>query len=228
MTLEHFGPFDGLSVEGKLLLDRGLQYSHFTRKSPILLKGQSVSGAYVVVTGQLRVFTLSAHGNEATLYFINPGETCVLALNCIFNDLLYPAWVEASPETQVAVISGSCYRSLFEIESGIRNLTIQAFSTIVFRLMVELENVHAFKLEHRLVNLLLLHASNNGIVRMTQQEIASHLGSTREVVARLLRQLVKQSYIETRRNQILIKSPVELADLRELKSANGIPKKTEF
>ena len=33
--------------------------------------------------------------NEATLYVINPHETCVLALNCIFNDLLYPAWVEA-------------------------------------------------------------------------------------------------------------------------------------
>ena len=65
-----------------------------------------MSGAYVVITGHLRVFTLSADGHEATLYVINPGETCVLALNCIVNDLLYPAWVEAGSDTRVAVIPG--------------------------------------------------------------------------------------------------------------------------
>lgn len=80
-----------------------------------------------MVSGNLRVFTLSPDGNEATLYLINPGETCVLALNCIFNDLLYPAWVEAGPATQVAVIPGAIYRTLFESESAIRDMTVQAF-----------------------------------------------------------------------------------------------------
>ena len=64
--------------------------------------GHARGGAYVVLSGQLRVFTLSPDGHEATLYVIDPHETCVLALNCIFNDLLYPAWVEAGAAAGVA------------------------------------------------------------------------------------------------------------------------------
>lgn len=210
-TLDDISLFQNLSETGKSLLVRGLRYSHYTKKTSVLQKGQQVSGAYIVVTGQLRVFALSPDGNQATLYLINPGETCVLALNCIFNDLLYPAWVEASPATKVAVIPGTVFRVLFELEPTIRNMTVQAFSTIVFRLMSELEEIHSYKLEQRLANFLLLHASTDGKVRMIQQEIASHLGTTREVIARVLGRLVSDGYIQTSRSQVTIHDPEKLA-----------------
>jgi CRP/FNR family transcriptional regulator len=205
-------PFRDLSETNMSLLLRGLRYAHYTKTAPVLQKGQRVSGAYVVVSGQLRVFTLSPDGNEATLYLINPGETCVLALNCIFNDLLYPAWVEAGATTKVAVIPGAEFRILFESEPAIRNMTVQAFSTIVFRLMAELEAIHSCKLEQRLTNFLLLHASADGKVRMTQQEIASHLGTTREVIARILGQLASEGHIQTSRSQIALNDPAKLAE----------------
>lgn len=194
------------------MLVRGLRYSYYSKTTSVLQKGQCVSGAYVVVSGNLRVFALSPDGNEATLYQINPGETCVLALNCIFNDLLYPAWVEAGPATKVAVIPGQVYRTLFESEPAIRNMTIQAFSTIVFRLMTELEEIHSYKLEHRLANFLLTRASTAGKINMTQQQIASHLGTTREVIARVIGQLVRAGHIQTSRNKITINEPTRLAE----------------
>ena len=203
--------FRGLSDASRVLLDRGLRYVHFEKRAPVLVKGQRVSGAFVVVRGRLRVFTLSPDGNEATLYLIDAHETCVLALNCIFNDLLYPAWVEADSETEVAIIPGAVFKALFESESTIRNTTVQAFSTLVFRLMTELEDVHSSGLETRLSNFLLLRASADGHVRMTQQEIASHLGTTREVVARALGRLVLRRRVQTGRRRIVITDPVKLA-----------------
>jgi CRP/FNR family transcriptional regulator len=211
-NIDDVGAFHHLSEASKSLLARGLRDVQFPDKATVLKKGQRVSGAYVVVSGKLRIFTISPDGNEATLYMINPGETCVLALNCIFNDLLYPAWVEASPATKVAVIPGAIYRALFDSEPAIRDMTVQAFSTLVFRLMSGLEEIHSCKLEQRLANLLLLHASTDGNIRMTQQEIASHLGATREVVARVLGQLASEGHIQTGRNQIVINDPVSLAE----------------
>jgi CRP/FNR family transcriptional regulator len=204
--------FRHLSETSKSLLARGLRYTQYTKTTPVLQKGQKISGAYVVVSGQLRVFTLSPDGNEATLYLINPGETCVLAVNCIFNDLLYPAWVEAGPGTRVVVIPGAVFRVLFESEPSVRDMAVQAFSTIVFRLMTELEQVHSCKLEDRLANFLLLHASTDGKVRMTQQEIASHLGTTREVIARVLGRLASERHIQTGRNMIAVNDPVSFAE----------------
>lgn len=210
--IDAFRPFRNLAPASQTVLARGLRYASYARTAPVLEKGQRVSGAYVVVRGQLRVFTISPDGNEATLYLINPGESCVLALNCIFSDLLYPAWVEAGQATQVAIIPGAEFRILFDCEPDIRDMTVQAFSTIVFRLMAELEEVQSSNLDRRLTRLLLRHASADGSVRMTQQEIASHLGTSREVVARSLRQLVMGGHVHTSRNRIIIHDPPKFAE----------------
>ena len=210
--LNDLGAFHDVSDTGRKLLARGLRFVQCDKGAPILVKGQRVSGAYVVITGQLRVFTLSPDGHEATLYVINPDETCVLALNCIFNDLLYPAWVEAGSDTRVAVITGPVFRALFDTEPSVRNMTVQAFSTVVFRLMSELEGIHSYKLEGRLGNFLVLHASTDGVVRMTQQEIASHLGTSREVIARALGQLASAGLVTTSRNRIAIHDPIGLVE----------------
>ena len=46
--------FQNLSATSKNLLERGLQYYLYAKKKQVLHKGQSVSGAYIVVSGQLR------------------------------------------------------------------------------------------------------------------------------------------------------------------------------
>lgn len=207
-------PFRHLSDIGKAMLGPGLQQRLYGKKAPLLGKGQSVSGAYIVVSGRLRVYTLSRDGHEATLYTIAPGETCVLALNCIFNDLLYPAWVEADTDSCVAMIPGALYRVLFANEAVIRELTVNALATVVFRLMAELEQIHSCTVPQRLANFLLLHAATGGSLPMTQQEIASHLGTTREVVARHLRQWAADGIVQTRRAAVVVRRPERLAEIQ--------------
>ena len=107
-------PYLDLTLQGWALLAKGVQLKRFTRPLQVIRKGQKVSGAYFVTQGQLRVYTHTPQGNEATLYFVRAGETCVLALNCLFNDLLYPACVEADADTHVALIPGGLYRRLFD------------------------------------------------------------------------------------------------------------------
>ncbi|MRR10272.1 Crp/Fnr family transcriptional regulator [bacterium] len=193
-----------LSPAGREVLRRGLVVKGFAKPTAVIHKGQQVSGAYLVTQGQLRVFTYTPQGSEATLYFIRPGETCVLALNCLFNDLRYPAWVETDAATRVAVISGPTYRGLFESEAAVQDMTVKALSTLVFRLMGELEQIHSCTLDQRLANFLLSNASEQGAVRMTQQELASHLGTTREVVARLMQSLTAQGLVSTGRGTITL------------------------
>lgn len=203
--LRRFEPFAALSPAGQTLLAQGAVRKSVPRDAALLHKGQPVSGAYLVLRGRLRVFSIAPNGNEATLYFIDPGETCVLALNCLFNDLLYPAWVQAEAASTIALIPGAVYRQLFETESGIRALTVQTLSTLVFRLMAELEQVHASHHRQRLAQFLIAHAAGDGCLRMTQQQIAHHLGTTREVVARLMQDFVARGLVQTQRGQVAIR-----------------------
>jgi len=200
--LTRFEAFSQLDAAGRAVLAQGLVRTRLARAAAVLHKGEPVSGAYVVLEGRLRVFTITPGGAEATLYFIDPGDTCVLALNCLFNDLLYPAWVQAEQASRVAMIPGAVYRRLFESEAGIRNLTVQTLSTLVWRLMAELEQMHACTHRQRLAQFILQHASADGVLRMTQQQLASHLGTTREVVARLMQEFIGQGLLRTARGRI--------------------------
>lgn len=211
--LESLGPFRHLSDGGRKLLREGVIYKECMPPAPILHKGTAISGAYFVVRGRLRVYSLAPDGTEATLYFIDPGETCIFALNSLFNDLRYPAWVQAETDTTVALIPGPIYRQLFQHEPSIQDITVRALSTLVFRLMSELEEIHAYKLDQRLANLLLVHASAEGELHMTQQQMAAHLGTTREVVARLIGDFVAKGYVETGRGVTSVRDAGGLAAL---------------
>jgi CRP/FNR family transcriptional regulator len=204
-------PLPELSPAGRELLAAGMLRKRFSRPMPIIHKGQQVSGAFLVESGQLRVFTYTPQGSEATLYFLRPGETCVLALNCLFNDLRYPAWVETEADTCVDIIPGALYRQLFERETAVQDLTVKALSTLVFRLMDELEQIHSCNLNQRLANFLLSNASDEGVLQMTQQEVAGHLGTTREVVARLMRGFVAEGWVTTGRGTVTVKDSEQLA-----------------
>jgi CRP/FNR family transcriptional regulator len=213
VELDSFRPFLDLAEKSKSLLRQGLVSKSFAPGRQILHKGQRISGAYFVLEGRLRVFSLAPNGTEATLYFIDPGETCVFALNSLFNDLLYPAWVQTELETTVALIPGPVFRELFECETAVRDMTVRTLATLVFRLMAELEQVHSYRLEHRLANMLLLRASTCGELKMTQQQMADHLGTTREVIARIMRYFVVSGYVETRRGLTLVRDADRLSQL---------------
>lgn len=203
--------FRDLSACGQQMLECGMQLNHFHELSTIINKGSSVSGAYVVIRGRLRVYSISPSGNEATLYFINPGEVCILALNCIFNNLRYPAWVQTEANTCVGVIPSLTYRTLFQSEPSIQNLTVHALSVLVFRLMDELEEIHSLKLNERLAKFILMRTSVDGQLRMTQSELAAHLGTSREVIAKLLRKMVAAKSVKTLRGSIVVENQEILA-----------------
>lgn len=211
--IDDFPIYQKLSEAGKTLLDEKTQYVKCPAAQTIILQGQKASGAYIVLKGRLRVYSISPKGNEATLYNIDPGETCVLALNCLFNDLLYPAWVDSEPDTEIAVIPGAVYRRLFAYEQDVQDLTVRSLSTLVFRLMDQLGDVHGMTQRERLASFLLSRATPEGEIRMTQQQLADHIGTRREVVARQLLEFSDQATIATGRGVIRLLDAAKLRDI---------------
>ena len=194
--------YDALSEKGRTLFASRLVRKTIERQQQIIMRGDAVAGAYFVLQGALRVFVYGQNGRETTLYRIEPGGTCILALNALFSDLLYPAWVESEADTVVGLLPGHAYRALFTTEPAIQDLTIRALSSAVFGLMASLEQRAAQSLEQQLVSYLLLRASSEATIYNTQVEIAGQLGSTREVIGRHMARFASQGLLESRRGVI--------------------------
>jgi CRP/FNR family transcriptional regulator len=203
--LSHFPVFEELSGAGRALLLAAARHVTLEPHTKVLQRGDEVAGAYLVERGALRVYYISAEGREGTLYWIDPGESCILALNCLFARLAYPAWVETDQSgAQVAVISGAAYRELFLSEPAVQRFTFGAQATRLFDLLTLMQETASLGLEQRVAAHLLRRAKAAQSLETTHEQIAHHVGSSREVVSRVLRNIARSGALNLSPGSITI------------------------
>jgi len=182
-----------------------LAVTRVARFHPLLTRGDPVDGAYLLVGGALRIYYVTAEGRQATLYRVEPGGTCVLAVTAAFAGEAYPAWAEAGPDgAAFARVPNPVFRRLFDHEAGFRNFIFGALSRRVLELMQILEETGSAQIEQRVARLLLRQADAEGLVRVSQRQIAAEIGTAREVVFRALRSLSERGLVETGRVRVRV------------------------
>ena len=187
----------------------------------LLRRGDVAGGAYLIVSGSLRVYYASAEGREATLYTVEPGGTCVLALTATMNDEPYPAWVDAGPTGgEFVVVPTRLVHRLLDGERAFREFVFAALSGRVFDLMRTLEEVGSDHVQQRVARYLVKRRGPDACVRVSQARIAAELGTAREVVFRALRSLSSRNLVKTGRLSIRI---VDEAGLKRLANGKRLP-----
>jgi CRP/FNR family transcriptional regulator len=182
--------------------------------SDILHPGDAVNGVYLVHSGAIRVYYIGPDGREGTLYWIGPGQSCILALNSLFTEIPYPAWAAAEEGgAEILSVSGQLFRGLFAEEPAVQRFLFEQLSERVFSLLQLLEARMRLPLEERLVHLILALADENGVIGLSQEKLARHLGTIREVVSRLLRNLASQGLINLAPRRITLRDRSRLEEM---------------
>jgi CRP/FNR family transcriptional regulator len=209
--LQRYRFIDALSPASREVLAREISWHRFPSQKTLIVRGEPVGGAYLVVEGSLRVYNVSAKGRESTLYWVEPGDSCILAMSCLFSDVRYPAWVESDQVlTQLAVIPSEAYKRLFASEPSVQKFTFNVLSSRIFELMTTLEEVTTHDMERRLASFLVRKCDAEGDVAMSQATMAGHLGTAREVVTRILRQFESKGLVAVARGTTRVIDAVAL------------------
>ena len=210
----HFPFFSELNARGRSRLLGATRHVRLPPYAKVIERGDEVAGVYLVEAGALRIYYVSSEGREGTLYWVDPGQSCIIALNCLFARLPYPAWVETDQaDTEVAIISGDVYRELYLAEPALQHFTFATLSTRLFELMTLLQETASFGLEQRVAAFLLRRSGSGHVLETTHEQVAHHLGSSREVVSRVLRNLARSGAIR------LSPGSVAIVDADKLRSA---------
>lgn len=214
-TLRLFPTLADLSEDGCRLMETSVGRVACAGGTPLVARGDLVAGAYLVEKGALRVYYVGADGREGTLYWVEPGQSCILALNCMFSRLAYPAWVESEGDTEVAIVPGDVYRRLFATEPAVQSFTFEVLSGRLFELMSLVEETASQGLEARVAAFLLRRSKGATEISITQDQIARHLATSREVVSRVLRGLVARRLVATTQRRITLLDPGALKALAD-------------
>ena len=170
----------------------------------------------LVLSGQLRVFTLSASGREMTLFRTGPGDTCLLSIACQIKHQDFPALAQVEETASLFMVPVPVYLQVLAGQPAWKDYIILTLYGHLTSTMQTLEAVAFNCTDRRLAEWLLSHrvGSSEEIV-CTHEAIAIELGTAREVVSRLLGELKNQGAVALGRGRIRILKPAILRDLSE-------------
>lgn len=171
----------------------------------------------LVLAGTARVYKLGENGREITLYRVEAGQSCVVTASCILSQRPFPAFAVCETEVDAAVVSQADVQSWLSSSSHWRNFIFSQVAERIGEVFSVLDAVLFRPLDQRLAALLLhrFKRSQQGamigrMLRVTHQELAVELGSSREVVTRMLKEFENAGALLTGRGQIELLEPLIL------------------
>lgn len=180
----------------------------------IFLEGDPGKGLHLVVEGLCKVYHLSIEGREHILHLLTPGEFCneVSAVDGGPN----PANLAAIEDSLVWVITKEAMDRLRRHYPELNDVIINNLAQHCRHLVKRIYTVSFLSVTGRLAAFLLREGHEGHILdrhRWTQDEIAAHLGTVREMVVRSFRELEQAGLIAFDRHQIKILDKEGLQEL---------------
>jgi CRP/FNR family transcriptional regulator len=157
----------------------------------------------LVLEGALRVYKTSQSGRELTLYRIERGESCILTATCILTAGGFPAIAQSEGRSVVALAPARLISRLVEEHAEWRRFVFGLYAKRLDMMLTLVEEVAFNHVDSRIASYLLKSADGQTVGR-THAEIASELGTSREVVSRILKDFEAAGLVDTLRGRIRI------------------------
>jgi len=187
-------------------LARGATHHTHLRNEVIFLEGEPTAGLFLVATGVVKICRHSKDGREHILHFIGQGET--------FNDVAVmdggpnPATAVAHTDIVVWRIAREDLHAVVMRDPALAWAMVENLARRARLLVSTVQDLAMRNVRGRLARLLLeqAEASARGMspTPLTQEEMAHHLGTVREVIGRTLRSLAADGLIAIERQQIVV------------------------
>jgi CRP/FNR family transcriptional regulator len=171
----------------------------------VYTEGDACNGIAFLLSGEIRVFKSGEAGREITLYEIGKGETCILNASCILSSLTYPANAVSTEPGDMLLILSQDFRRLIATYEDMRNFVFNILSQRLAEVMALVEEIAFGRMDRRLLDYLVEKSDHNQLMA-THQKIADDLGTSREVVSRLLKDYERKGRISLSRNLIELKT----------------------
>lgn len=175
----------------------------FEKGQIILGNQESCHGLPLVIEGSIRVYQISKDAKEITLYRIEAGSSCVITATCIMNKSMFPAVAVAEETTQIALVPENFFRKKVEEDSAWRDFLFELYGDRLSNMFSLIEEVAFNRVDERLTAYLKKKFLISSALKTTHQDLADEIGSSREVVSRILKDFEKRGIISLKRGEII-------------------------
>lgn len=213
--IERFPDLAALPAEDRRILAERAASVRLPAGTTVFAPGVAAQSFLLILDGTVRVQQVSPGGREIVLYRVTGGETCIMTTACLLSDEAYTAEGITETDVEAVAIPKASFEDAIANSPGFRRLVFADYSHRISDLMHVVEEVAFERLDKRLAQRLLNRAGPDGTLSVTHQDLAFELGSAREVVGRLLKELERRGWVALGRGRIELQDPVRLKALAE-------------
>lgn len=162
----------------------------FSAQTHVVKQGQYVRFLPIVLNGSIKVFS-TEENNQFLLYHITSGETCIFSFAHIFNEKPIEFSAITEVDSELLLLPIDKVTSWIKKYPSFSNLLLQNYQKHYEDLLNTTKQIMCFNLEDRLMNYFESKAkiANTNLLAISHQEIADDLGTSREVISRLVKKL---------------------------------------
>jgi CRP/FNR family transcriptional regulator, anaerobic regulatory protein len=196
---------------------RQARYRELSQGEALIREGESCLSVPFVTSGVIRVFKRAESGREITLYRVERGQSCILSSGCGASLSRFPASAVAETDLAAAFFPPELVRSLLDSSAPFRDFAFSQYATRLAETMELVQEIAFRRVDERLAQELKEAASFDGAlstgsapatgreIASTHQELADHLGTSREVVSRILKDWEERGFLELGRGAIRLR-----------------------
>jgi CRP/FNR family transcriptional regulator len=209
VKIAHLG---GVPAAEAAALARELVVRDYPAREFVAIEGEPCPGFFQLLTGRARLYRTAPDGREQIMRLLQPGDT--FGEVAVFDGGPTPATIETIEPSRAVLIPSSVFRALINRHPEVA-LDLLAHFAGRLRSFTELvEQISLQTVQQRLARYLYLAAREDGrdtpagIVvprSITLQDLASFVGSVREVVSRTLHAMEVDGVVEVRRREIVVR-----------------------
>jgi CRP/FNR family transcriptional regulator, anaerobic regulatory protein len=197
----------------KELKEQMIQHSQlvdFQVDELLLRPGQYIKVLPLVIEGSVKVIREDEDGNEILLYHIRSGESCAISLSAYLNRDKSEVKAITTEATKAILIPTQWIDNWLKTFPSWQQFAFKLYNRRFEELLQTIDSIAFKKVDERLIQYLNTKAEiyKTKTLNITHQEIANDLGSSREVISRLLKQLEKHGYLKLSRNSLEILKPL--------------------
>lgn len=181
----------------------GIGIMRFPAGQVLFSAGEQCRGLPLVLGGSIKVQMTGVSGHGIVLYRMGVDDICTLSIGCLMTGRGYRAEAIVEEDAEAAIIPRGLFDRLMDQSGEFRLGIMESYGRRLDDLMLLVEEVAFHRMDERLEEWLQARAGNGQrVLAITHQELAVELGTAREVISRLLKELERRGLVQLARGKI--------------------------
>lgn len=196
--------FPSFSTELVKDVDANASIQSFKAGDIIMRTGQYIKNTVLVISGRIKVYREDENGGEFFMYYLQPGQACAISMICATKNEKSQIMAKVVEDVELIMVPLPLMDKWMMQHRSWYEFVIDTYRSRFEEVLEVIDSIAFRAMDERLEFYLKRHADVCGCkeLKLSHQEIASELNTSREVISRLLKKMEQRGIVALHRNNI--------------------------